>query len=322
MRLPDLHRRHLRTLLGWGAAVGFVVGTAVVYRWAEPSPPSTPPVQNASAGSNVTMRLENAPFIGHSNGFKTWSLRAGRIELERMPGSSLSSIENVSLQDIKDGQLFPAPPTPAVPPTTLPVAHSPSGQTALDQLPPETEAAYGPWTAKFHAGRGHYRSGLMALPPPELALLYRLQSEFDLSQGVDFRTREGDHFEAESLTVLDLIHKQNGRSERRILCDNGMKITRKEAQMTANQARYDVSGRSVECLGGARATFPDGALQAERMYWSLDTGVLRCPETTTGTWQGMPFVAQGLTVDMKKRTVHANQIEFELRSESQEKPRF
>ena len=317
MRLSDLQRRRLRPLLGWTAAVGFAVGTTLVYRWAEPRSSPTPPVQSASSGNNVTMRLENAPFVGHSQGYKTWSLVAGTVALERMPNASLSSIENISLTHIKDGLLFPAPPEPAVVPTAA-VVHGPAGQTTVDRLPTEAEASYGPWTAKFQAGLGHYRSGLMALPPPELALLYRLQSEFDLSQGVDFRTREGDHFEAESLTVLDLINKQNGHAERRILCDNGMKITRKNAQMSANQARYDVSGRTVECLGGARATFPDGALQSDRMYWSLDNEVLRCPETVTGTMQGIPFVAQGLTVDMKNRTMHANHIHFELRSESEE----
>ncbi len=319
MRLPDLHRRRLRTILGWGAVVGFAIGTALVYRWAEPAPPTAAPLQTASAGSNVTMRLENAPFVGHSSGFKTWSLLAGRIELERMPGSSVVSIESVALTDIKNGLLFPAPPAAAISPRTAPPAQGPSTQTALNRLPPEAEISYGPWTSKFRAGHGHYRSGLMSLPPPELALLYRLQSEFDLSQGVDFLTREGDHFEAESLTVLDLIDKKSGHSERRILCDNGMKVTRKDAKVSANQARYDAAGRTVEFLGGARATYPDGALQAERVYWSLDDGILRCPDTTTGTMQGVPFVAQGLMIDLKKRTMRANQIEFELRSDSQEK---
>jgi len=319
MRLSDLHRRLLYTILGWVAAVGFIVGIVLVYWWAALGSPTTPPAQSVSPSSNVTMRLENAPFVGHSNGFKTWSLHAGQVALERTPGSSLASIENVGLTDIKDGLLFPTPPTPAVSPTTAPVSHGSSAQTAINTLPPEAEVSYGPWTAKFRAGQGHYRSGLTSLPPPELALLYRLQSEFDLTQGVDLLTREGDHFEAASLTVLDLIQKKNGHSERRILCENGMKITRKDAQMTANQARYDVTGRTVECLGGARAVFPDGTLQAERMYWSFDAGVVRCPETSTGTVQGMPFVAQGLVVDMKQRTTHANHIELELRSDSQGK---
>ena len=316
MRLPDRLRRQLRTVFGWTAAVGFVIGTVLVYRWAEPAPPTTAPLQSAAIGSNVTMRLENSPFVGHSNGFKTWSLWAGKIEMERMPGSALASIESVSLTNIKDGLLFPAPATPLAAPSPTAPLQSPSGQTALSRLPTEAEATHGPWSAKFRAGRGHYRSGLLSLPPPELALLYRLQSEFDLTQGVDFRTREGDHFEAESLSVLDLQNKQNGRSERRILCDNGMKVTRKDTQVTANRARYDVAGRTVECLGGARATFPDGVLQADRVYWSLDAGVLRCPETTTGTFRGIPFVAQGLIVDIRKRTAHANHLELHLRSES------
>ncbi len=326
MRLPDHQRRPIRVLSGWAAAVSFVVGTLLVYRWAEPSSPSAAPQQNASTGPNVTMRLENAPFVGHSNGFKTWSLLAGRVELENTQGSSFASIESVALTDIKNGLLFPAPPPPAIAPTTAPMLPNvplttppvvgSSGQTVVSKLPPEAEMTYGPWTAKFQAGRGHYRSGLMSLPPPELALLYRLQSEFDLTHGVDFRTREGDHFEAESLTVLDLTDKKNGHSERRILCDNGMKVTRKDTQISANQARYDVTGRTVECLGGARAAFPDGTLQAERMYWSLDAGIVRCPETTTGTYRGIPFVAQDLVVDIKNRTTHSNHMDFKLRNES------
>ena len=98
-----------------------------------------------------------------------------------------------------------------------------------------------------------------------------------------------------------------------------MKVTHNDAQMTANQARYAVSERVVECLGGARATFPDGTLQAERMYWDLDAGMLRCPDTVTGTLQGVPFTAQGLTVDIKNRTTHANHITFQLRSDLLEK---
>ncbi len=316
MRVPDRLRRPLGRLLGWTVGIGGLLGAVILYRWAEPSSPPAASVQNAS-GTNVAIRLENVPFVGHSNGFTTWSLRAGRIELERLPGGSLAGIESIDLTDIKDGLLFPAPPPPKAVPTPAP-APAVSGlppQTEINKISPESETTYGPWSAKFQAKRGHYRSGLLTVLPPELAPMYRLQAEFRLSNGVDFRTREGDHFEAESITILDLLSKQSSRAERRILCDNGMKVTRKNAQVTANQARYDTQGRTVECLGGARATIPDGTIQAERMFWSLDAQVLRCPETTTGVLQGVPFVAEGLVVDMKNHTAHANRIRFDLRNE-------
>lgn len=323
MPVSAYRRRQIQAALGWTAAVGFVVGTVLVYRWAEPSSTPNAAIQPAGSNSNVTIRLENAPFFGHSNGYKTWSLHAGRIELERMPGASLSSLESVSLSDIKDGLLFPTPPPmPAAPAAAPSSSPHPAGQTAIGLLSPENEAAYGPWTARFRAGHGHYNSGMLAQPPPDLATLYRLQSAFDLSQGVALRTREGDLFEADSLSVFDLLSKQNGHSERRILCNNGMKLTRKDGSVAANQARYDVANRTVECLGGARVTFSDGSFQTERMYWSLDEGILRCPDAAAGTLRGAPFNAQGMTIDLKKHHMHANQITFELRSDSQEKRHF
>lgn len=317
MRPPALPRR-LSAVLSWIAAVGFIAGTVIIYRWAEPSRHEEAHIQQASTGSNVTMRLENAPFVGHSNGFKTWSLKARLIELERMPGSSLASIESVTLTDIQNGLLFPAPPTPAsgvAPPA--PSGLPAGGQTAIGQIPPEAEKPYGPWTAQFRAGRGHYNSGMLAQLPPDLAEFYRLQAEFALTQGAVLRTREGDRFEADTVHVLDMQNKRTGRSERRILCENGMKLTRKDAQAAANQARYDTVTRTVECLGGAHITFPDGVIQTERMYWSLDEGVLRSPESTSGTIQGMPFTARSMTFDLKKHTMHANGIHFDLRSDSQ-----
>ncbi len=326
MRIPDHLRRPVGKFVGWILLIGGLAGTVAIYRWAEPSSPPIASIQNAS-GTNVAIRLENAPFVGHSNGFKTWSLQAGKIELERLPGGSLSNIESIDLTDIRDGLLFPAPPPPkAIPGTSTPSLPGPDApaatlpkETEINRITPESETSYGPWNAQFHAKHGHYRSGLLTVLPPELAPLYRLQSEFRLSGGVDFLTREGDHFQAQSITILDLLSKQANRSERRVMCDDGMKVSRKDAQVSANQARFDTTSRTVECLGGARAVIPDGTLQAERMYWSLDAQVLRCPETTTGVLEGIPFTAEGLVVDMKNHRAHANHIRLELRNEVQGK---
>jgi hypothetical protein len=84
-------------------------------------------------------------------------------------------------------------------------------------------------------------------------------------------------------------------------------------QIQTNQARYDPADRNVECLGGARGSFKEGTVQAERIFWSLRDQVMRVPDTAMGTMNGIPFTADGMVVDLKQRTLAANHAHLRIR---------
>ncbi|HZO87695.1 MAG TPA: hypothetical protein VFB38_05090 [Chthonomonadaceae bacterium] len=312
MKEPSRARSLLLRALGGAALLGLAVGLYLAYRWAN-STADTWPHAAYTAARTVAVRLESTPFENYVRGHKTWSLWAGRIDLERLPGAALTSIQSATISDIRNGKLYQPPPE----------ADSGEGPTALPSgnsipSPPDGSAlARGePPTATFHARRGRYAVGLLDPIPADLRPLYEVRWQFKLEGGVDFQTRAGDRLRAESLTILDLINRRTRRPERRILGPSGAQVTLKDVQLSANQVRYDPDERTVECLGGVRGTFKDGAIQAERVFWSLKDQVIRCPETATGTFQGMPCTWEGLTLDLKRRRLYANVVHAQIRIES------
>ena len=128
---------------------------------------------------------------------------------------------------------------------------------------------------------------------------------------VEFRTQAGDTLTAPFLTIYNLVRKRNGKIEQRVVCDEGAKMKRKGIEVFSNRLRFSPKGRTVECLAGARGAFKNGAVQAERAFWSLDDETLRCPEEATGTLDSSPFTAQSLTLDVKHRIHRASHIHIE-----------
>jgi hypothetical protein len=322
--LPRPPRRFLRAL-GWTALLGLSVGLFFAYRWAgSVTLPVAPSLE--SGGPQVMMRLEGAPFTSYVNGRKTWSLWAGRIDLERLPGSALANLQRATLTDIRNGKLYAAPPNgAAIPPVTpasateFPALRLSTGSpnlapTATPDSPDDLPAA------TFRANSGLYALGTLEPPPAEIAPLYDVQWQFKLKGGVEFKTQAGDRLRSDSLILLEMISRRTHRTERRILCDQGAKVDLKDVQVQANRVRYDPAERTVECLGGVRGTFKGGVMQAERLFWSLKDQVLRCPETATGTYHGMPFTWEGLTVDLKRRVLTANRVHGQIRIEEEDVP--
>lgn len=301
------HRAYalLLRVLRWSMLPGLIFALYLAYRWAEPAPTSSLPFQT-SFNSTVTMRLEEAPFIGYANGRKSWSVWAKRIDLERLPGASFSTVQSATLVDIRDGALYTLPDTPAPPAASANASAAPSGTVNVKPA------------ATFRARRGRYALQNLEPTPAHLTLNYNVQWQFKLTEDVDFRMQNGDRLQADSLTILELTNKRTGRPERRILCESGAKVTHKEVSMRANSARYDPAERLVECLGGVRGTFKNGTVQSERAFWSLNEQIVRCPETATGVVDGMAFRAEGLVIDMKHRTLRANRVRARFRMESRE----
>jgi hypothetical protein len=294
MKEPSRVRRFLRRTGGWALLAGLVFGFYLAYRWAEPSQNGAYSAVSSGSATNVTMRLENAPFTGYSQGHKTWALWAGRIDLERIPGGAMSNIQVATLTDIRDGKLYQRPASPSA---------------------AETSAPDDPVSATFHARQGRYTIGTVDPAPFELTTLYTIQWQFRLTGNVEFRTSNGDHFQTESLTVIEMTDRRTHRTERRIFCDSGVQVTLRDAHLIANRARYDPGERVVDCLGGVRGTFKEGRVQAERVFWALRENVLRCPETSTGGIRGQGFLAEGLTMDIRQRRLRANHVRLQMRME-------
>lgn len=284
-------------MLGWGALTAFALGMYLLYRWAGHSPTDSMPPFVATSTS-AAFRLESATFTGESDGRKTWSVWARQIDVERMPGSALSSIQGATLTDIRNGVLYKAPSKDSAAAVTI----------SNDGLPT------GPPAATFRAQHGRYALGNLEPVANELDLLYSVRWQLKLTGSVDLRTAAGDHLQSDALTILEMTNRRTGRLERRVVCDNGVQITLKDAQIHANQARYDPAGRTVECLGGVRGVHKDGTVQADSLFWSLKDQIIRCPETASGVFRGMAGVWTGLTLDLKHRRLQANHFDGEIRT--------
>lgn len=282
---------------GSALALGAVAGVYALYRWAEPGPP---PSHTASfqLGKTVAVRMVDAFFENRLGDRPTWSVHAAQIDLERLAASgSATQVQSATIQDIKDGKLYDLPGEP-------PQTRKGNGPIPASTMPGVT----------FSARRGRYAAGVAETLPVELQGNYALQWQFELTDGAVIRTRAGDALKAQTITVMELRNRRTLRLERRLLCSDGAQITTHGVRMVANQARFNPDTRQVECLGGVRGTMNSDSLQAERLFWSLPEGAIRCPETATGTLQGAPFEATNLTVDTKRQRFHAAELRLHLPS--------
>lgn len=278
--------------------IGLVGSLILLYRWAEPSRTAASSSVEGSHTS-VAIRMENADYANYVQGRKTWAVRVQAIDLQRLPGSPLADIQAADMTGIHDGSLY-APSREAEAPLTS---------------TPEPLGDFGQPEATFRAQRGRYTAGAFQTPPAELTSLYNLEWQLKLMNNVHYVTRAGDRLTTDLLTILQLTDRRTRRKEQRILCDEGATMTHKDASLKANQIRYSPATREVECLGGVRGTFKEGVVQTERAFWSVKEQMLRCPDTATGVIRGMPFTAEGITIDLKQRKIHANRGSVELRTE-------
>ena len=285
--------------LGWGIVAILAIGLTLAYRWAGQTSLLPPPAY-VNNRTTPTFLLTNTTYTETSNGHKTWSVWAGRIEMDHMPGAALAAIQTATLTDIRNGVLYRVPASP-----------SSFGTAAAAQTStPETGAP----AATFRADQGRYAIGDLASVPNDIALAYSVRWQLKLTGNVDLRAADGDHLRADSLSILEMISRRTGRLERRIVCDNGMQVSSKDVRVHANVARYDPAGRTVECLDGVRGAFREGAIQADSLFWSLKDQVLRCPETATGTFRAFTGAWNGMRIDLKRHRLYANSFDGTIRS--------
>jgi hypothetical protein len=303
-------------LSGIVALVGLVGGTYLVYRWAEPNPNAFRALGMSANTPDLAMRMDKTSYASYFGGAKSWAIWAERIDLLRPPGTvGLAALQHADLINIRDGKLFDLPDGQKAGGIAGRNAHGPH---LAGTAPPNAvgNAVDARPVAVFAARQGHYSTGFPLSTPPELQLNYRVQWQFQLVGDVRFRTRDGDRLTAPSLTMLQLINLRTNRPERRILCDEGVQVNVNKARIQANSVRYDPAARQVECLGGVRGVFPtshgNDTVQAERLFWSLNERAIRCPETASGTLNGLPFTAEGLNIDMKRHVSESTHLKLQL----------
>lgn len=311
----------------WALAGVFAFGVYRVYKWAEPSAQSLAAVLTPSSGSSVNLELEDADFENFAGGAKNWSLKAGRILLERNAGSGAANLQSADIEDIREGRLFAAPEGTKAGEHAAPAAraaslyasslHAPSSVMARPGLDAATtqssaDASAGLVTATFSAQHGHYVIGATEGLPSELLLAYAVQWQFRLTGNVKIRTHEGYQLNAPSILILELFNRHTAKVERQMLCEQGAQVRAKGADLQANQARYNAASQTVECLGGVHGAMQKDSVQGERFYWSLKDNTLRCPDEVSGVWQDTHYTAQDVMIDVNRHSYTGKKMVMQL----------
>jgi hypothetical protein len=274
------------------------------------------PVVTNGPQNDVAIRIMDAPFSGVSAGRKAWSLWAAQIDVIRVPGVELVSTQRAVLTDIRSGKLFPLPTRKGVPapPNGVPgVSQAAAGDVAAVTGTTKSDPGERP-IATFSADSGVYAVGELEAIPPEIELNDLVQWQFKLAGNVSFVTRNGDRLHSSKITIFEMMNRRTRKMEQRVLCDDGAKVTHKDAQITANHARYSPEERSVECLDGVRSVTKDGWFQTDRLFWSLRDRTIFCPDPTSGENNGSQFAASSLSVDLARRKMRAGSIMCRLKA--------
>lgn len=298
------NRRAFRGVVGLTVLSALAAAIYAAYRWAEPTPDAMRRAMLPGSGASATVRLDDTPFAGYLGGVRQWSLHAAQVTVVRQPNTSLSSIESATLTNIQDGAIYDARQMSGSPSALGPASYTASGVRA--------EVDAGRVAATFRADQGRYATGYAETPPADLNGLYSVQWLFRLTGNVVFRTRSNDTFSAPSITIYQLANRRSGKTEQRVLCEQGARLERESTVVTANSIRYNPNDRTVECVAGIRGQFQRNLVQAERAFWSLNDQTLRCPDIATGRINGMSFVAQGLTLNLKSRVHVGGRIHFDI----------
>ncbi|HEV2472249.1 MAG TPA: hypothetical protein VGS41_06260, partial [Chthonomonadales bacterium] len=284
------------------AVLGLACGIAWVYRWAEPAGSPNYSLSRIQPAGEASIRLVNTAFSSSAAGHRTYSLWAGEIDIDRMPGMGLSNIQAATIHNIRNGVLY----EPGSPSGGVPALKGSQGSES------------GAVAATFHADQGRYSVGNLDPVATDIALLYTVRWQFKLTGDVLFQTVRGEKLRAQSIDILDMVERRTGKAERRVLCDSGAAVSLQDATIHAGYARYDPAGRTVDCLDGVRGAFRDGSLQSDRMFWQLAQGDIRCPGPASGVYRGADFTGQGVVIDLHRRTLEANSFQGVIRNQDED----
>ncbi|MBC7527682.1 MAG: hypothetical protein H7308_09030 [Chthonomonadaceae bacterium] len=300
----------MRRTLPWLFFFLIVIAVYYAYLWADRPTGSSNPFFFASNKNKVSLRIDNGTFRASTEGRFVWEISAKSVEVERVPGASVSEVQIATLVGIKDGKLYNLPPElTGDKPRNSNVTKAPSTDSpnTLFEKPGIT----------FRADNGHYALNDATPLPPELSLLYRAKWQLSLSGNVEIKTSLGDKLNAPTLLILELERARDRKIERRMICSTGATLTLdrgkgKSGTIKANVLRFNPDERTVEGMNGVSATFKGGTAQTEHLYYSLKDEVMLLPENSSGTYNGLGFIAQDLMIDLKQEKRKAKHITIEL----------
>lgn len=298
--LSSPQRKWIKPALWLLGFAGIGTAIAVIYRWAEPKYLPLPGTIGAMRGRSY-MRLEKTEFAGSVAGVKNWSLWADSVEVEKLPNSGFSQVQNATLSGIRNGVLYDIPLKTTSPQLTPQNTSGTPSPTAIN-------APAGKPYAKFQADNGKYALGAFEAPPSDLGMTHTVQWYLRLSGNVVFSTVNGDSVKAPSLTIYHLQNKRTAKMEQRIVCEEGAEMVRNKMRLRANRLRFSPKEQQVECLEGVRVSYERGAVQTDRVFWNMKDGVLRCPDTASSNIEGIELQGENLTIDTKNRVYKAQRF--------------
>ena len=274
-----------------------------VYRWAEPDPNALKHPLIMGVKSNVSIRIDNGSYEASADGRNLWKVSAKRIEVERMPGASLTEAQAANLEGITDGQLYGLPPELG---SKWKTEQKPYFSSPMTPEKPDVT---------FRADAGRYALNDTDPLPAELTLLYRAKWQLKLTGNVVIKTVAGDTLTAPNLTMLELERARDRKIERRLLCPQGAVILvkrekNKPLRLTANTLRFNPDERTLEGLKGIAVELTEGNLQTEHLYFSLKEEVLFLPENSSGRLNGAEFTAENMTLNLKEGRYRGKSIQL------------
>lgn len=284
--------RHIvwRKWLTWAVLLVIPLLLWQVYRWAG-SPLPLPSSSSGTAPDIPVIRLENADFESLIGERRSWSLKAKSIDFQKQPGAALSNIRKAVLNQIHEGKLY----------EILDVEGKGAKQSKSNEV-----------NSTFMADRGEYDTDARNALPYDIALIAVAQWRFQLIGNVRLTTRSGATIVAPNLAIVELKHNQNTKTEQRILCNDGANIATKQVRLQTNKARLNPADRVIECTDGVHASFDEGEIQTDRVFWTVKEGILICPNPVSGTWRKMPFTANNLNIDLHNKILRADFIHAKI----------
>ena len=233
---------------------------------------------------NVVSTLEGVTSTRNENGHKRWEFKAKKIEVEKVPGGSISSVRSSTVTALTDGKLY---------------------------------ADDGKFLASFSGRHAEIELQTVSDIPQEIRSQYTVQWQIKLTDTVKLVNAAGDNISTDSLAILNTTSKQTGMKSIRVIWEKGGVFRSGKLGIRVNRADYDPEQGILSCSEGVIASHPQFNVQSQRAYWFSKQGELHLPDRTDGSYGGMPISGVGVIINPEKGTIKGQNCKLRVSPESQ-----
>ena len=211
---------------------------------------------------NTVLEFVNNQLTYSDGDHKSWEVHAQQIIADKAPGGSMSSLRAATFSGIEAGKVF-----------------------SPEKVSP---------VASFSARHGSFELQSVSDVAAEIKDQYTIQWQLKLSDTVDLRSANGDEIKTDSLAILSLIGRHDGKKSMKIFWEKGGVFQSGTLRIRVNKADYDPDQGSLASSGGVFASTPKLNAQSQRAYWFAKTKELHFPDKVNGSIDGMPFDAESV----------------------------